>query len=153
MVTSLSDWITEMSEQHREPPQELNTQMVTDGMHALLREEQIRTVFQPIIRFRDGSVYGYEALSRGPAGSLFESPTVLFSLAEHLGLVWELEYLCRRLAIQRYAAMQHTELLFLNVNPHVLADPRLIDAMTRAPLMRSIYDQNRLCLKSQRKPR
>ena len=37
----------------------------------VLRSKAVRTVLQPIVSLRDGSVFGYEALSRGPAGSGF----------------------------------------------------------------------------------
>ena len=41
----------------------------------------LRTVFQPILDLRHGRIYGYEALTRGPSGSRFESPVGLFRLA------------------------------------------------------------------------
>ncbi|MEO6259328.1 MAG: EAL domain-containing protein [Thermoanaerobaculia bacterium] len=59
-----------------------------------IRESSITTVFQPIIDLRKGTVVGYEALSRGPAGSPIENPEVLFELARDFNLVWELESLC-----------------------------------------------------------
>ena len=39
-------------------------------------------------------VVGYEALSRGPAGTELENPEVLFELARDFDLVWDLEALC-----------------------------------------------------------
>ncbi|MGZ4808451.1 MAG: EAL domain-containing protein, partial [Thermoanaerobaculia bacterium] len=52
------------------------------------------TVFQPVIDLRSRSIVGYEALSRGPAGSEIESPDVIFEVARDLDLVWDLERLC-----------------------------------------------------------
>jgi diguanylate cyclase (GGDEF)-like protein len=101
---------------------------------ALLRNGGVNTVFQPIISLCDGAVLGYEALSRGKAGSALESPRVLFAIAEELGMTWELEYACRRMAIGRFAAFASDALLFLNVDPHVMQDPEFTDEMTRVQL-------------------
>lgn len=38
-----------------------------DELMRIIRDEAITPVFQPIVSLRDGSVLGYEALSRGPA--------------------------------------------------------------------------------------
>ncbi len=102
--------------------------------NAVLINEDIRTMFQPIISLRKGTVIGYEALSRGPISSKFEDPFVLFQMAEQLGKVWEMEYTCRRLAIKRFAVMGSDHLLFINVNPHVIADPRFREGMTKCQL-------------------
>lgn len=59
-----------------------------------VRERAIDTVFQPVVDLRSGNVVGYEALSRGPAGSEIENPEVIFEIARDFDLVWELESLC-----------------------------------------------------------
>lgn len=70
------------------------------GMSALLysalEEHSITTVFQPVVHLQSGETVGFEALSRGPAGSRIESPEILFELARDLDLVWDLEALCIR---------------------------------------------------------
>ena len=66
----------------------------------ILAGKQVYTVFQPIVSLRDGSVYGYEALSRGPAGSDMESPSVLFDYALKYNKLWDLELMCRTKAIE-----------------------------------------------------
>lgn len=52
------------------------------------------THFQPIVSLDTFRVCGYEALTRGPAGSEIESPDVIFRLARDGDLVWDLEQLC-----------------------------------------------------------
>jgi hypothetical protein len=47
----------------------------------VLRDRLLRTVFQPIVRVESGAVVGYEALIRGPAGSILESPDALIKEA------------------------------------------------------------------------
>ena len=97
----------------------------------IIREEAITPVFQPIVSLRDGSVLGYEALSRGPAGTEMESPDMLFQVAEAVREIWELERLCRTKAL---AAMQYAQvdaMLFLNVNPSVVEDVKFQKGFTR----------------------
>lgn len=59
-----------------------------------VHERAISTVFQPIVDLNKGTIVGYEALSRGPSGSLIENPEVIFELARDFDVVWELETLC-----------------------------------------------------------
>ncbi len=61
-----------------------------------VREQAIRTFFQPILDLQTRKIIGYEALSRGPEGSDIESPEVIFELARDFDLVWDLESLCIR---------------------------------------------------------
>ena len=99
-------------------------------LQRILCQQEIRTVFQPIVSLVDGSIFGYEALSRGPVGSPLESPVLLFNRADQEGMTWELEYTCRRLAIERFASFKSPTHLFLNVNPHVIDTPRFREGMT-----------------------
>lgn len=62
-------------------------------LHAI-RAGSVTTLFQPVFDLGSGRIYGFEALSRGPAGTEIESPDVMFELARELELVWELEALC-----------------------------------------------------------
>ncbi len=96
--------------------------------------QDIRTCFQPIVFLRNGKVLGYEALSRGPIGTQWEEPRMMFAAAARDGLSWELDAVCRLLALQRFAEFHSDKLLFLNVNPHVIADPRFREYMTPAQL-------------------
>jgi len=59
-----------------------------------IAQSQIRTLFQPVVDLRTRTIVGYEALSRGPAGTDIESPEVIFDIARDFDLVWDLERLC-----------------------------------------------------------
>ena len=59
-----------------------------------VHDHLISTVFQPVVNLESRTIVGYEALSRGPAGSDIENPEVIFELARDFDLVWELETLC-----------------------------------------------------------
>ncbi len=97
----------------------------------ILAEKQIRIVFQPIVSLRDGTVYGYEALSRGPDGCEMESPSILFECAQRFNKLWELELLCRTKAIETLYALRTKIRLFLNVNPSIMHDPKFQQGFTK----------------------
>ncbi|RPH46687.1 MAG: EAL domain-containing protein, partial [Planctomycetota bacterium] len=56
-------------------------------LQEVLLADQLSTVFQPIVDLRSRQVLGYEALSRGPAGSVYQMPMRLFEMAEEADLV------------------------------------------------------------------
>lgn len=97
----------------------------------MLNDRQIKTVFQPIVSLRDGAVYGYEALSRGPEDSEMYFPSVLFDCAEKYGKTGELELLCRMTAIETVHRLQSQFRLFLNVNPKVIHDEKFKEGFTK----------------------
>lgn len=105
-------------------------------LSGILEKGRIKTVFQPIVSLRDGSVFGFESLSRGPAQSPLQNPDALFSVAQEYGMLWELELLCRSRALESVAAHGMKMQLFLNVNPHVIRDEKFRRGFTREYLQR-----------------
>ena len=97
----------------------------------VLERSEISTVFQPIVSLRDGSVYGYEALSRGPANTEMESPDMLFKYAQIYDKVWDLDLLCREKAIEAQYGMNTKTKLFLNVNPNIMHDIKFKQGFTK----------------------
>jgi len=104
---------------------------IQESFMNVLDNGQIATVFQPIVSLRDGSVYGYEALSRGPLDSEMYYPTLLFDCAEKYGKTWELELLCRKKAIETVFDLQSQFTLFLNVNPKIIHDEKFKKGFTK----------------------
>lgn len=98
--------------------------LLEEQLIQIINDSDIRIVFQPIISLRDGSVLGYEALSRGPAGTLLQNPDALFGIAAECGKLWELEQLCRTKALETAFKISTSFQLFLNVNPHVIHDEK-----------------------------
>jgi FOG: EAL domain len=86
---------------------------------ALLRGGRLEVVFQPIRELASMSVVAREALTRGPEGSSFESPEVLFEYAARHGRVLPLEQACLALSATRFVPAAE-ELLFVNVETHVV---------------------------------
>ncbi|WP_165971950.1 bifunctional diguanylate cyclase/phosphodiesterase [Paenibacillus piri] len=96
----------------------------------LLRHKQIHTVYQPIVSLKDGIIAGYEALTRVPEDSGFESPVRLFEYAEKEGLIYPLDRLARETAIRNSLAMGGRELLFINIPAASLQDPQFAAGKT-----------------------
>ena len=106
-----------------------------EKLRQVITDEQIRPVFQPIISLRDGTLLGYEALSRGPKDSELENPETLFAIAGQCGSLWELERLCRTKALGAMKEFGAVFRLFLNVNPMVLEDPKFQKGFTKEYLL------------------
>jgi len=92
-------------------------------LQEVLLTDQLSTVFQPIVELRRRSVLGYEALSRGPAGSVYQMPLRLFEMAAEADLVFELDRKCRRRALLSAAGLPRGAKLFVNVFPSAMYDP------------------------------
>jgi EAL domain-containing protein (putative c-di-GMP-specific phosphodiesterase class I) len=92
-------------------------------LQEVLLSDQLSTVFQPVIDLRQRTVLGYEALSRGPAGSVYQMPLRLFEMAEEADLVFELDRKCRRRALLSAHQLPRSAKLFVNVYPSAMYDP------------------------------
>jgi EAL domain-containing protein (putative c-di-GMP-specific phosphodiesterase class I) len=92
-------------------------------LQEVLLTDQLSTVFQPIVDLRRRNVLGYEALTRGPAGSVYQMPLRLFELAAEADLVFELDRKCRRRALVSATSLPHGAKLFVNVFPSAMYDP------------------------------
>jgi EAL domain-containing protein (putative c-di-GMP-specific phosphodiesterase class I)/GGDEF domain-containing protein len=94
-----------------------------EELRRILREGEIRVVFQPIHSLENGEVLGYEALSRGPEDGPFRDPQVMFETSRSVGLATELDALCQRRAILGAHGLEPGRKLFVNALPSTLADP------------------------------
>ncbi|HWS28556.1 MAG TPA: GGDEF domain-containing protein [Clostridia bacterium] len=110
----------------------------------IVQNGEISSVFQPIVSLRDGSILGYEALSRGPKGTALESPAVLFAAAEANKATWELEKLCRTKALCVLKESQCNAFLFLNVAPSVIEDVNFQRGFTKEYLCEFNIDPDRV---------
>lgn len=82
---------------------------------------RVRTLLQPVVPLDGGPVIGYEALSRGPAGSPLEFPDKLFSAGRDANLLYSLERVCRRKALlAKNRFLSKEQILFLNIDPQVV---------------------------------
>jgi EAL domain-containing protein (putative c-di-GMP-specific phosphodiesterase class I) len=90
---------------------------------SVLLAGRVSSVYEPIVDVATRTVYGYEALARGPAGTEFHSPAVLFEAAEEHRLVFELDCLCRQSGLDGAVGLPEGTHLFLNVRPTTIHDP------------------------------
>jgi EAL domain-containing protein (putative c-di-GMP-specific phosphodiesterase class I) len=81
--------------------------------------------YEPVVDLRRNEVFGYEALTRGPEGTILRTPDQLFRQAAEGGLLYELDCLCRRVALENCRTLPRGKKLFLNVLPTSLTDPNL----------------------------
>jgi len=96
----------------------------------IIATEELHVLFQPIVDANQQAIYGYEALIRGPKTSPLHSPLRLFEVATQAGNLVELDILCRRLAINRFAELELPGLLFLNVMPLTIVERDFREGLT-----------------------
>jgi EAL domain-containing protein (putative c-di-GMP-specific phosphodiesterase class I)/GGDEF domain-containing protein len=106
-----------------------------------IREDGIRTLWQPVVELESGAVHGFEALARGPKDSMFEMPRAMFALSGRVGASGDLDRVCRAAALREGAGVAAGRKLFVNVLPSTLSGsewsegtiPGLLAASGRAP--------------------
>jgi len=81
------------------------------------------SIYQPIVSLGDGGMIGYEALARPGGGAADMSVEGMFKTAAKIGLGSELDWFCRRAAIQGANSLPAGTLLFVNVSIPALLDP------------------------------
>ncbi len=100
-------------------------------LNNIICSENIQTLFQPIVSLKTGDILGYEALSRGPQNSSLYSPLSLIEAALKEEKLWELETLFRKNAIREAHRLGLDSLLFLNVEPNIIHDPKFQEGFTK----------------------
>jgi len=68
--------------------------VVPSKINRIIDSQQILTYYQPILNAIDGTLYGYEALSRIPVNSPYHPAASLFAAARTVCRQSELELLC-----------------------------------------------------------
>ncbi|ENZ76264.1 MULTISPECIES: EAL domain-containing protein [Ralstonia] len=89
---------------------------MTVSVAECMEKQLLRVVFQPIGTLSSGEVLGYEALTRGPAGSRLESPQALFEQAQREHCMVALERFMARLSVSTFTKAQLPGKLFLNLS-------------------------------------
>ena len=107
--------------------------LLKEDFNDILEKQRIKPVFQPIVSLTDGTIIGYEALSRIIEPQKIKDSEELFSLAGIYVKIWELEQLCRSKILEKYrlfASENDNKKLFLNVNPLVIHDKQFYMGFT-----------------------
>ena len=98
-------------------------------LEEIIVNQWITPVYQPIVSLQDGSVLGFEALSRVEKPGIFDNIEEMFQCAEESGCIWMLEQVCRRAILrgvydQKNVLDQYHAKIFINVSPKVLHDEK-----------------------------
>jgi EAL domain-containing protein (putative c-di-GMP-specific phosphodiesterase class I) len=91
-----------------------------EAVRALVEEQRLTTVFQPIWSFGSGELLGIEALTRPDPSYGLSGPAEAFDIAEQIGCVHELDELCAIRALSAAADLPDGALLFINLTPKTL---------------------------------
>jgi EAL domain-containing protein (putative c-di-GMP-specific phosphodiesterase class I)/GGDEF domain-containing protein len=90
------------------------------GLQLLIDEGALFPVFQPIIDLRRGTVWGHEALIRGPMDTPLHAPMALFALASAASRVVEFELHCVAVVLDHWQVLDDPGRLFLNLGANAL---------------------------------
>ena len=99
------------------------------SLEDVLRSRSITSMFQPIVELFPGTVYGCEALSRGPRDSLLQNPELLFEYAARREKLLELDLLCLDTALRSARDIPNEWRMFLNVQPRSLTHSGFVDEL------------------------
>jgi len=105
---------------HKDREEHISLRMTE--LRRILASRDIFIRYQPIVWMSNGSVFGFEALSCGPEGDLFETPEMLFSFAERTDQILELERLCRLESVRGAVGLPPGRKLFINCSAPGIAD-------------------------------
>jgi EAL domain-containing protein (putative c-di-GMP-specific phosphodiesterase class I) len=111
--------------------------LVRERLQDIILRERVITAYQPIMRLKERTVLGFEALSRGPRGSGLEGADALFGAATEHNLLVELDRLCRKRALLSSGRIPSNSKIFVNTLPATIRDPQfrgkaLIDFLDKA---------------------
>jgi EAL domain-containing protein (putative c-di-GMP-specific phosphodiesterase class I)/GGDEF domain-containing protein len=103
----------------------------------VIGQKQLRPAFQPLRHLSDGVVLGWEALIRGPQGTPFERPDILFAVARENDMEVELETLCLETIFRGLPRGIGTRSLFVNASSTLLRHPVFLDQRNLTAINRS----------------
>lgn len=86
---------------------------LTRELRDIIRRKRVTTLFQPIVRARELTIFGYEILTRGSATSSFRNSDMLFSFAREAKLAWALEAIALGAALKRLREVDLLDRKFL----------------------------------------
>ena len=93
----------------------------------IIVNNDIQSVFQPILEFNTKQHIGYEALTRISSIEFFNDTETLFSFAVQTEMILELERICRKHALKKAQSALKGKKLFLNVSAKGVYDPEFTD--------------------------
>ena len=89
-------------------------------LQPLLEGGSLFALFQPIVDLRRGTIFGHEALIRGPAGTPLHAPLALLELAAREARLTEFELYCVDVILAEWRVLGAPGRLFLNLGSDAL---------------------------------
>ncbi|CAH2714395.1 Cyclic di-GMP phosphodiesterase PdeF [Neobacillus rhizosphaerae] len=90
----------------------------------IISKKDIILLAQPIIKIATKEICALEMLTRGPKGTLLESPLPLFSVARQTGMLYELEMIVIEKVLGQIKATRCRQDIFVNCTPLTLGNIR-----------------------------
>jgi EAL domain-containing protein (putative c-di-GMP-specific phosphodiesterase class I) len=90
----------------------------------IVAQKDITLLAQPIIDLATNEIRAWEMLTRGPSGTVLESPLPLFSVARQTGMLYELEMIVLEKALQQIKLTKCKKDIFVNFTPITLGSMR-----------------------------
>ena len=117
------------------------------NLRALLRNRNVVPHFQPVLRFSDMTVVGYEILGRVADEDLPSNPSELLDMAQWIGCASELSSLFREVGVDIGKNLPDSPILFVNSTPlEIHQMDVLLESLERihdmAPLNRIVLEIN-----------
>ncbi|MEW6540852.1 MAG: bifunctional diguanylate cyclase/phosphodiesterase [Bacillota bacterium] len=109
---------------------DLDTLRLKRDFEEIIENKNLKIQYQPVVSLSSGEILGWEALTRGPEGSHFSRPDIIFRFAEEVGLLFPTERVCREKAISNINGLGPEQKLFLNVHPRTMNDPKFVRGET-----------------------
>ena len=117
------------------------------NLRTLLRERNVVPHFQPVLRFSDMTVVGYEILGRVADEDLPSNPSELLDMAQLIGCASDLSTLFREVGVDIGRNLPGSPILFVNSTPLEVCQMNvLLESLERihdmAPLNRIVLEIN-----------
>lgn len=121
-------------------------EMLRLHLHDIIGQRQLSALFQPIVQMQTGEIIAYEGLIRGPSDSPLHAPMNLFKVARANNLTVQVEHLCRKIVLERFAELNLPGKLFLNVSPECLLQRDAPHGETLEYIQRAGIDPGRVII-------
>lgn len=97
-------------------------------LQKIVKNNALKTFFQPVLNLSTGETIGYEALNRPAVTDQFPNTEMFYEFVGQSNQVFYFECFCRNLSFKRYIdrldgnLQKENSLLFINIHPHVMLD-------------------------------
>ena len=124
-ITNLVKYVRYLHKHHHHFSQEF---IKSEEFKGLIQKQKITTVFQPILSLTENETLGFEILNRPEPTTFFPTTDKFYDYVGQSETVFMVEAFLRDLSLERYSeqvkyTQNHDEkLVFLNIQPQVLAD-------------------------------